>query len=181
MSTPVTRLRLYTASALLSSAACTYAGVRLMPKHPVIGGLLGFFVVSPVVSYGLKMAIAPNDSFAEFAASDALPPPDNTVRSGTPTPVPDQPIATHDLVKKVPGEPIVSNPPPVLTFIPLADISSHNETSAAADTSTEYTRKATARRIDTAPRRWLETDSDYQARVYAASEVRYDPDPNARR
>jgi len=46
--------------------------------------------------------------------------------------------------------------------------------------STDYTRQATAAVRDTSPRRWLETDSDYQARVYAANDVHYDPQENAR-
>jgi len=46
--------------------------------------------------------------------------------------------------------------------------------------ATDYTRQATAVVRDTSPRRWLETDSDYQARIYAANDVHYDPQENAR-
>lgn len=132
----VTRLRVFTGSALLSSAACAYAGVKVLPKHPVIGGLLGFFLVAPIVNYGLKLAIAPDDSFATLAASDAPPPPDRIVREGTSTPVPDQPIATHDLVKRTEGVPVVANPTPVLTFIPF-NVSAANASNAATETENE--------------------------------------------
>jgi hypothetical protein len=132
----VRRLRIFTGSALLSSAVCTYAGVKVLKRHPVVGGLLGFFIAAPIINYGLKMAIAPDDSFATLAASDAPPPPDRIVREGTPTPVPDQPFPTHGLVRRTRRVPVVANPAPVFTFIPF-NLSSANASNAATETENE--------------------------------------------
>lgn len=97
--TPLNRLRAFTATALATHAACAYAGVKLLPRRPITGGLLGFFVAGPAISYVEGLIIAPDAAQTLKSLMEPEPAgvPLAQANPNPPIPVAPTPGATNDL------------------------------------------------------------------------------------
>lgn len=78
MMSPLNRLRAALVVNLGVWGGSIYAGVKAFPKHPILGGLGGAFILSPAIAYVTTMVIAPD---AAQTIASLMPPRETDPRS----------------------------------------------------------------------------------------------------